>query len=141
MPPTTRPGQVVFQLRVGRRDVQPEVCRLLVPGGIRLAKLHLILQAEMGWTNSHLCDFRIGSARYGTLFDDHPADEIDERSVTVISARRGQSNFAYTYDYGDGWRHDVAVESVTTRPFGLKFAVCLDGARLPARGLRRPARV
>ena len=86
-------GQQIFQLRIELEEVTPAVWRrLLVPGGIRLAKLHMILQAAMGWTNSHLHAFTI---------DD---------------------------DFGDGWDHTVIVEDRSTLTYGLKHAVCLDGA-------------
>jgi hypothetical protein len=87
MPGFTPPGQPVVQLRISLRDVHPVVWRrLLVPGSVRLAKLHLMLQAAMGWTNSHLHDFQIGGVRYGMQFDDYPDGEVDENAVTVVTA-------------------------------------------------------
>jgi hypothetical protein len=45
----TPPGQPVLQLRVVLDGVEPVVWRrLLVPGGVRLDKLHRMLQAAMG---------------------------------------------------------------------------------------------
>ena len=41
----------------------------LVPGTVRLAKLHRIFQAAMGWTDSHLHAFTMGDQRYGMRFD------------------------------------------------------------------------
>jgi Plasmid pRiA4b ORF-3-like protein len=36
-------------------DVVPEVSRIVaVPMGMRLDMLHLVLQAAMGWSNTHL---------------------------------------------------------------------------------------
>jgi hypothetical protein len=32
---------------------------------IRLDRLHLVLQAAMGWTNSHLFEFRVGDVGWG----------------------------------------------------------------------------
>lgn len=79
----TPPGQAVVQLRIILHDVHPEVWRrLLVSGSVELARLHLIIQAVMGWTGSHLHNFRIGDALYGMQFDDYPPEEIGERSVT-----------------------------------------------------------
>ena len=53
-------GQQIFQLRIELNEVTPVVWRrLLVPGGVRLAKLHDIIQAAMGWMNSHLHAFTI----------------------------------------------------------------------------------
>lgn len=128
MPATTPPGQAVVQLRISLRDVHPVVWRrLLVPGSVRLAKLHLMFQAAMGWTDSHLHSFQVGDDLYGMQFDDYPPEEIDEKSVTVIGAVKGQRRFVYEYDFGDSWEHDVVVEATTTTALGLKFAVCVDG--------------
>jgi len=46
-----------YQLRVELQHIAPPVWRrILVPGSIKLAKLNRIVQAAMGWTNSHLHD-------------------------------------------------------------------------------------
>ena len=124
------PGQPVFQLRISLEEVTPPVWRrLLVPGGVRLAKLHDMFQAAMGWTNSHLHSFTIGKQRYGMQFDEYPEGEIDEKAVTVLTALDEQRWFTYEYDFGDSWCHEVVVEDFTRRPSGLKFAVCLEGQR------------
>src|SRR5438445_5197810 len=115
MPATMPPGQVVVQLRISLRDVHPVVWRrLLVPGSVRLSKLHQMFQAAMGWTDSHLHSFQTGDARYGMQFDEYPAGEIDEKSATVTGALRGQRRFVYEYDFGDSWEHEVVVEATTT---------------------------
>lgn len=81
------PGQRVAQLRVSSGEVRPVVWRrLLVPGGVRLNRLSEMLLAGMGWTNSHLHQFRIGEAVCAMQFDDFPENELDEKSVTVIGA-------------------------------------------------------
>ncbi|HUS60668.1 MAG TPA: plasmid pRiA4b ORF-3 family protein [Acidimicrobiales bacterium] len=123
-----KPSQAVIQLRISLQDVHPVVWRrLLVPGGVRLSKLHDMFQAAMGWTDSHLHSFRIGDELYGMQFDDYPEDEIDEKAVTVSEALRHHRQFVYEYDFGDSWEHDVVVEERTTTALGLKFAVCVDG--------------
>ncbi len=122
------PGQSVFQLRAQLRGIDPVVWRrLLVPGSVRLDRLHLMLQAAMGWTNSHLHCFSIGELTFGTQFDDNPLDELDETAVSVVQAVGDQRRFVYEYDFGDSWEHDVAVEGRSSTRAGLKFAVCLDG--------------
>jgi hypothetical protein len=56
---TTRPA--ITRLKVTLEDVEPAVMRRLdVPLTIRLDRLHLVLQAAMGETNSHLYEFRAG---------------------------------------------------------------------------------
>lgn len=122
------PGQSVVQLRIQLVGIDPPVWRrLLVPGSVRLAKLHDMFQAAMGWTDSHLHSFEIGDERYGMHADDYPEDEIDDKTVTVISAVRDQRQFLYEYDFGDSWDHEIVIESTWSIPTGLKFAVCVDG--------------
>lgn len=124
----TPPAQSVFRVRITLDDVVPTVWRrVLVPGAVRLAKLHHIFQAAMGWTDSHLHAFTIGDQLYGMHFDDYPEEEIDENEVTVLQAVGEHRRFSYEYDFGDSWEHTVVVEEVTRTSRGLKFAVCVDG--------------
>ena len=86
--------QPVFQLRVRLEGIDPPVWRrVLVPGGVRLAKLHDIFQAAMGWTNSHLHSFTIGDRLFGMQFDDYPEEELDETEYTVY-VRAGRQRAA-----------------------------------------------
>jgi hypothetical protein len=118
----------VFALRVTLEDVNPLVWRrVLVPGSVRLHKLHRMFQAAMGWQDSHLHSFDIGNARYGMQLDDFPDDELDEGAVTSLRAIGEVRLFTYDYDFGDSWTHEVVVESLSRSPLGLKFGVCVDG--------------
>lgn len=93
-----------------------------------MSKVADILLVAMGWSNSHLHAFGVGELRYGMHADDFPEGEIDEKTVTVLQALREERGFTFDYDFGDGWEHAVVIEELTWSPFGLKFAVCLDGA-------------
>jgi Plasmid pRiA4b ORF-3-like protein len=49
-------------------DIEPPIWRrLVVPLTTTHSELHHILQAAMGWTDSHLHQFEIGGLRYGDL--------------------------------------------------------------------------
>jgi hypothetical protein len=121
-------GQTIIQLRVTLEEVEPLVWRrLLVPGNAKLAKLHDMVQVAMGWTNSHLHQFMIGNAVYGMHADDYPEHEIDYQEVTILDAVGTHERFSYEYDFGDGWEHEIVVETSTPTPHGLKHAVCLAG--------------
>jgi len=121
----------VLQLRINLEEVdQPIWRRLLVPADIRLDRLHDVFQVAMGWTNSHLHAFTIGSKRYGMHVDDFLEGELDEKKFKADAAIGKQRRFRYEYDFGDDWQHQVVVEDViSTYPIGLTFAVCLDGER------------
>ena len=50
----------IARLKITLDDVEPAVVRRLeVPLDLRLDRLHLVLQAALGWTNSHLWEFRV----------------------------------------------------------------------------------
>lgn len=82
----------LVQLRIELRWVRPKVWRrVLVPSSMTLAKLHHVIQAAMGWSDSHLHEFAVGQQRYGEADPqwDAPGDVISERKVTVAQACKG----------------------------------------------------
>lgn len=100
-------GMRTARLRVTMCDVEPTVVRVLdVPAGALLAEVHDLLQAGIGWTDSHLHQFVADGVRYGTADIDGPEDERDEAGVPLGTLRTG---FGYLYDFGDGWQHEVEV--------------------------------
>ena len=95
------------RLRVTLLEVQPAVIRVIdVPAAVTLPELHDLLQAAIGWTDSHLHQFVTGEARYGAFDLDAMEDEQDEAGVLLSDL---PSRFSYLYDFGDGWDHDVEV--------------------------------
>ncbi len=126
----TPPGQPVLELTIELREVEPRVWRrLLVPGSVRLDKLHRILQAAMGWADCHLHSFEIDGERFGPHDDDEfDEDELDEAMFTVEGAIGSAGQFTYVYDFGDFWVHDVTIERAGEAESSSKHAVCLDGA-------------
>jgi hypothetical protein len=66
-----------------------------------------VLQVALGWTDSHLDQYRTDSAVHSVPLDDWDDEgETDERGVRLSAL---PSQFTYLYDYGDGWTHDVEV--------------------------------
>jgi Plasmid pRiA4b ORF-3-like protein len=122
------PRQVI-RLQISLMDSEPLVWRrLLVPAAIRLDKLHRVFQDAMGWTDSHLHMFRTDDDVLYTSYDhDLLQGELDERMSTLEQALGDRTRFAYDYDYGDNWEHDVIIEEKTATRLSLKFAVCIDG--------------
>ena len=51
----------IARLKIMLDDVKPTVLhRIEVPLNIQLDRLHLAIQVAMGWSNSHLYEFRAG---------------------------------------------------------------------------------
>lgn len=120
----------LVQLRIELRWVRPKVWRrVLVPSSMTLAKLHHVIQAAMGWSDSHLHEFAVGQQRYGEADPqwDSPGDVISERKATIAQALQGAKSAVYTYDFGDGWEHEIKVEAPLAKYLDLKAPVCVDG--------------
>ena len=59
-------ADAIARLKITLDDVIPPVLRRIeVPLTIRLDRLHLVLQAAIGWTNSHLYELRAGDVGWG----------------------------------------------------------------------------
>ncbi len=98
------------RLQVVLRYVEPPVIRVIdVPSATALPELHDLLQAAIGWTNSHLHQFVTADAAYGMEIpgvEVFPEDQRDETGARLADLAAG---FEYHYDFGDGWMHDVEV--------------------------------
>jgi hypothetical protein len=123
----------VYQLKVTLEEVGPPVWRLLdVPGDITLAKLHSFIQLAMGWLDYHLHEFRIGEVAYGEPDPefDNDLEVKDDRRVRLDRAVDGVGvEFAYVYDFGDGWTHRVVVEHIHPHEPRIRYPRVLAGAR------------
>jgi len=132
----------IARLKVTLNDVKPPVQRRVeVPLAIRLDRLHLVLQAAMDWTNSHLYEIRARDVGWGLPdpdFGDGPPDAKKTRLVDVLEDA-GTKTVKYLYDFGDGWEHTVKVERITDAVPGLAYPVLIDAtARCPPEDVGGP---
>ena len=123
----------IYELYVELEYIEPLIWRrLLVPTSITLPKLHDLLQLAMGWTNSHLHSFTFGKKSYGMadVDDFEELNMLDERKQTLEGAL-GESagEFHYEYDFGDSWRHRIAVKPLTRPHPEWHYPLCTGGAR------------
>jgi hypothetical protein len=120
----------VYQLKVTLKGIRPPIWRRLqVPGPITLAALHDVLQAAFGWTDTHLHQFIVGERYYGQP-DDFDEVVFDEGGVTLASTLGTRiKRFAYVYDFGDDWEHEIVVEKVIAGNAGSEPPLCLAGRR------------
>lgn len=123
----------IYQLLVSLDEIEPKVWRRLwVPETLTLAKLDRVIQAAIGWTNSHLHEFAIDGRRYGIVdpeWDQEP-DLLEDKRFRLgdVLGTRVQ-DFLYTYDFGDSWTHSVEVEQVMVAKEGVNtWPMCLAGA-------------
>lgn len=106
----------VVQLTITLDDVEPKVARCVaVPYRIRLDALHLVFQAAMGWTNSHLYMIAARSISWGEPDPDVDFGDLLPAGRTRLCdlvADTGAKSFKYVYDFGDDWRHTVKIGRV-----------------------------
>jgi hypothetical protein len=113
-------------LKITLDHVKPAVLRRVeVPVDLRLDRLHLTIQAAMGWTNSHLYELRAGQVRWSTPYPDADweGDFLDARKVRLrdILEDIGRKKLTYLYDFGDGWEHTIKVERLTDPEAGVLY--------------------
>ena len=127
----------IYQLKVVLLGSKPSIWRRLqVPGNAGLDWLHAVLQVALGWTNSHLHQFKARDDCYSDTrhhFAEYEGDPeiLEERKFTLQQiAPRKHDTFGYEYDFGDSWEHAITVETILP-PGGAAAttALCLDGAR------------
>lgn len=124
-----KPGDPILRLRITLRYVEdPDVWRLVfVPANYTLDRIHLVIQEAMGWTDSHLHSFRIDGRYYGPADFDDTGDMLDEQRFRLDELVKPGDVIRYEYDFGDGWEHDVAVESVVAAVAHVVYPACVDG--------------
>jgi len=103
----------IVRLKITLNDVEPKVERRVeVPFAIKLDRLHLVLQAALGWTNSHLYEIRARDVGWGIPDPDWGGGPIDARKATLADVLEdvGVKTLRYLYDFGDGWEHKIKIE-------------------------------
>ena len=106
----------IIEIEVRLEDIEPAVTRILqVPSDIRLDRLHLTLQAAMGWTNSHLYMFEAEGATWGLPDPDFSGDDLPANKTTLseVLEDTGARSIRYIYDFGDNWEHKLQIGKVT----------------------------
>lgn len=106
-------ADTIARLKITLDDVKPAVLRRIeVPFNIRLDRLHLAIQAAMGWTNTHLYEIRAQDVGWGIPDRDWGDGPLDARKANLgdVLEDVGTKTLRYLYDFGDGWEHTVKVE-------------------------------
>jgi Plasmid pRiA4b ORF-3-like protein len=124
-----RKAEEVISLKVTLRGIRPPIWRRLeVPSRISLGILHDAIQAAMGWGDHHLYAFDVAGRSYG---DPARVDDVkDDMRLTVTGVlKSGVRRFTYTYDFGDDWEHEVAIEGKRAAVDGRRYPACVAGKR------------
>lgn len=119
----------IVHLGITLNDVIPEVSRVVaVPLAIHLDALHLVLQAAMGWSNSHLWMIEAGGCTWGVPDPDFGDGTLPAGRTTLIDmvADTGVNRFSYIYDFGDHWEHTVRMVKPMPAVPGVAYPLLID---------------
>jgi len=116
---------------------EPVWRRLLVPANYSFWDLHVALQDCLGWMDCHLHMFSLDDPVTGRAFKMGIPDESDFHGASEVLPgwdhligdflRPASPPILYHYDFGDGWQHEVLVESLLEQVGPEEMPCCLDG--------------
>src|SRR5260370_37352887 len=108
-----QPGDPVLQVRITLAGVDgPPVWRqVVIPAGYALDRVHGVIQAAMGWQDSHLHMFRIAGREYGPAYTGDGLGTLDEEQFRIGDLLKTGGLAGDEDDFGDGWEHELAVEA------------------------------
>ncbi|KKK72253.1 hypothetical protein LCGC14_2905730, partial [marine sediment metagenome] len=123
--------KAVYQIQIAIKGFNPKIWRrVLIPSDILLPDFHYVIQAVMGWTNSHLHLFD----HYGIFYSepqDEMWDDMDTEDYTDIRVsdllQRENDTLIYEYDFGDDWEHQIVLEKILPETGETQLPVCLKG--------------
>jgi len=125
----------IFRFKIILDNILPQIWRRIdVNNDITFYQFHLIIQAAMGWTNSHLHEFRADNFCIGDTsgeaneFGNCPQWEEKNKKLDEYFSK-GSTAIKCIYDFGDNWEHAIMLEAIESRKKSIKYPVCLDGAR------------
>ena len=123
------PGDPVLQMRITLADVDgPPVWRqVVIPAGCTLDRVNSVIQAAMGWQNSHLHMFRIAGRDYGPAHPEIELETLDEKQFRIDDLMKTGDVAGNEYDFGDGWEHELAVEASATADAVTVYPACTGG--------------
>lgn len=134
--------QQIYQFKITLEDIEPKIWRRIqVPEKYSFWDLHVAIQDSMGWTNSHMHQFKLiipngnEEIHIGIPFDeDIYAGELPpviagwEEFISHYFSIKNNLCY-YEYDFGDGWTHEIKLEKILPATAGCKYPICLAGER------------
>ena len=120
----------ILQIKITLEEITPKIWRRFqVSNKLTFHQLHNVIQAVMGWTNSHLYSFIVDDKEY----QDDTHDVLEKgllssrkQKINTLSAKQ---KFRYMYDFGDGWEHLLVIEKILSKHGSVAYPCCLEGER------------
>lgn len=125
----------VLVLHIEFKWIKPSIWRRVeVSENITLSKLHRVIQAVFGWSDTHLHEFEIDGESYGVPDADWGPPVISEQRKKRINVLYGKKTFRYVYDFGDNWELRIKVEKTLPAIIFPQVSCCIDGGQCASAG-------
>ena len=126
----------LYQFKITLLESPVPIWRRIQVKDSTLDKFHERIQTAMGWTNSHLHQFKIAGENYGDPdllndgFEDFECIDSTATKISEIVPKAGKRfQFVYEYDFGDSWQHEVLFEGCLKAEKGSRYPLCVEGER------------
>lgn len=131
--------KLVLQFKVTLQNITPPIWRRLqISDQCTFWDLHIAIQDAMGWTDSHLHEFKVinpltSNIEYIGIPDDegddlHPMLAGWNVKVKKCINLNDNQKISYLYDFGDSWEHLIEFEGLQEKQ-STKYPICLAGER------------
>lgn len=127
----------VYQFKITLQGIKPPIWRRIqVPETYTFWDLHVAIQDAMGWSDSHLHEFRILNPSTGLEVNIGFPDEELDKKILIDWNQKIADYFtmenplaSYIYDFGDNWEHKIKLEKILPREQNVNYPVCIKGKR------------
>ena len=115
----------------------PKTWRLItVPSSYTFSDLHISIQSVMGWSNTHLYEFKfhnptnnidVAIAIPDEYYEDHHSFTDSRKAVLSEVFSDPILYVNYIYDFGDFWEHWLKITEIPDAVEYTQHPVCLSG--------------
>ena len=131
----SKPVGELFQIKITLLGTKPPIWRRVQVRDGTLEDLHNVIQLAMGWTNSHMHQFRIGEVFYADpnlmedAFDDLECVDSTKTKLSDVLLDKKRGKIIYEYDFGDSWEHEIQFEKQIDPEPKVHYPRCIEGKR------------
>lgn len=129
--------KIAYHFRIELSGIKPSIWRQIeVPSKYNFWDFHVAIQDSMGWLDYHLHLFHLQPpGKKKPVLIGIPDDEDEDNilpgwDVPITRYFKEPGDEAgYDYDFGDGWRHRIVLETISLQKDGIKYPNCSQGQR------------
>lgn len=126
----------IYQFKITLKGIRPPIWRrFLIHNQVSFEELHHIIQVVMGWEDCHLYNFHVNDEYVEVQHDSmdmfastkEKHDTTDTQIGELITSEKQKC--LYTYDFGDGWEHELVLEKILPSDENATVPICQKGKR------------